>query len=114
MKVIFSVIFAFGFGVFASDFFISSYRMFSADQLIKCLPDKELCVGDKYYIVCEDMNTAIIDEETLFVDAIIKGERCAGEIEGFGFRNSTTATDVSVVHGEVTEIRRGALHAFDL
>ncbi|MEQ8177578.1 MAG: hypothetical protein RIC52_06455 [Amphiplicatus sp.] len=133
MKTLIAAALAFIAGILGSDFLIANYRiLFGGEQDLRCLPDGNLCVGsvlDETYIggmytfdriggldaiFCEDTNPNQIEEELLLVDAIIKGERCEGLIEGFAFRNSTSRTVVIVESGRVKEIRRGSLHTIDL
>lgn len=133
MKIVIAIILAGAFGVVSSDFLISNYRMFfGGEQSLKCLPSSGPCVGEKLSetyiggiylfdkiggldaIFCEDTNPDLVNEELLLVNAIIKGERCEGQIEGFSFRNSTSRTVVIVEQDTITEIRRGSLHTIDL
>jgi hypothetical protein len=133
LKLILVALIAFSIGIWGSDGVISTYRLFFGDwPNITCLPSNGICIGDRLdqkrvggvytldqigglsALFCEDVNPKHIEEELLFVDEIIKGERCEGQVEGFVFRNSTTITVVIVEDGTVTKIKRGPLHVIDL
>ncbi|MFQ5562799.1 MAG: hypothetical protein ACE5FO_04435 [Parvularculaceae bacterium] len=122
-------------GIFGSDFAISTYYMlFDGESQIKCLPDGGSCVGDEVTdrlilrtgfstldrtgglssIICEDTNPGIIEEEYIFVNAILLGKRCEGDIRQFILRNTKSTFDIVIRGGQIAEIRRGPLHNIDL
>lgn len=132
MKTILFIL-AFAAGIWASDGVIKTYRLLSEGWLeTSCLPDQGICVGDRLAdkkfaglfaldktgglgaVFCEGQTPGAVDKDILFVDDIILGKRCEGEIRGFELLNSTTRTVVRVTDGVVTEIERGPLHALDL
>jgi len=116
---------AFIVGVLASDGLRATAQMFSSEKHPSCI-DGRVCIGatapkifgqlddDKHgltALLCDD--SVDTNNNIIFLDGIVRGDRCPGQRFTVELRSPTARTLLEVDKGRLVEITEGPLHTID-
>jgi len=116
---------AFIVGVLASDGLRATAQMFSGEKHPRCI-DGRVCIGaiapkffgqldeDKHGLTalfCDD--SADKNNNIIFLDGIVRGDKCPGQRFTVELRSPTKRTLLKVDKGRLVEITEGPLHIID-
>jgi hypothetical protein len=117
---------AFIIGVLASDRVRATAQMFSGEKHLRCI-DNRVCIGaiapnffgqlddDKHGLTalfCDE--SADINSNIIFLDGIVRGDKCPGQRFTVELRSPTKRTLLKIDKGRLVEITEGPLYTIDL